>query len=53
MTGHLLSHAARWHGVYRARCQGGWDLFHATLPALWALHDRHLAAVRSTVAGGR
>lgn len=46
MSGHELGAAARTEDVYAARCQCGLNVWGNTLPALWAHHDVHLAAVR-------
>ncbi len=48
MTGHLLGHPTRWatRRYYVAVCGCGLEHMAPTLPRLWALHDRHLAATR-------
>jgi len=46
VTGHLLGHPTRYIGHYVAVCGCGLEHMAPTLPRLWALHDRHLAATR-------
>ena len=51
--GHTLSTVVLRVGHrYTSRCRCGLDVYGPTLPAMWAAHDMHLAAVKAMSKAG-